>query len=242
MELRHMTKSPKKKRDTQESFFSKELEKYLPLKDVLVLGHHLATELDFSGSCDTLGKWMAHHLAEIMERAENEKDTDKKSEYKNQMVELTLKIWEHRSSLKGEAYPLTRFKGIIQALSFLSPEANIWEKGRLGKYESLAADSYSMIVDLYRSLLFVEFSALKSVRSKQLPPSVLSDDEQAMYEILNTWAEEELNLRSIDDVPIKGLEVQVANERVCGFIDDLCGKLQELKGELSNLKSSSQDN
>lgn len=67
---------------------------------------------------------MSHHLAEMMDRAEREKNTEKKEKYQQQTVELILKIWKNRSSLNGNAYPLTKFKGIIDSLSILSPEAN----------------------------------------------------------------------------------------------------------------------
>lgn len=235
MELQDMTKSPKKRRDTQDSTFSEKLEKSLPLKDVLVLGHHLATELGFSDSCDTLGKWMSHHLAEVIDRAENEEIAEKKVEHQQQAVELILKIWEHRSSLNnGEAYPLARFKGIIDSLSILSPDANAWERNRLGRYESLAADSFSMVVDLYRTLHFIEFVALKSFRSKQLPPSVFSDEEQKIYDFLTSWAEEELNFRSSKDTSTEKTEIENAIDSTCDFIDELCRKLIELKSEISD--------
>ncbi len=237
MELQNMTKSPKKKRGTQESIFSEELEKSLPLKDVLVLGHHLTTELGFADSCDTLGKWMSHHLAEVLDRIENEEIPDKKADYQHQAVELILKIWKHRSSLNGDAYPLARFKDIISALSILSPKANVWEKNRLGKYESLAADSFSMITDLYKALHFVEFVSLKSAKSKQVPPSVLSNDEQEMYEILTSWVDDSLKFCSDNDPSEEGAEMQFASEKMCDFIDDLCRKLGRLKGELSDQTS-----
>ena len=98
MEIQDMTKSPKKRRDTQDSTFSETLEKSLPLKDVLVLGHHLATELGFSESCDTLGKWMSHHLAELMDKAEQEENENKKEEFQNQATDFknmeTSKLYE----------------------------------------------------------------------------------------------------------------------------------------------------
>lgn len=73
--------------------------------------------------------------------------------------------------MSSNAYPLARFKKIIESLSILSPEANVWERNKLGKYESLAADAFSMIVDLYRALHFIEFTSLKINRSHQVPPS-----------------------------------------------------------------------
>ncbi len=199
-----------------------------------MLGHHLVTELGFSDSCDTLGKWMSHHLAEVMDRAEHEKNLEKREKYQQQAVELIFKIWEHRSSLNGEAYPLARFKGIIDSLSILSPEANVWKRNRLGRCESLAADSFSMVVDLYRTLHFIEFVSLKSVRSKQVPPSVFSDEEQMIYEFLTSWAEDELGFRSSENLSPDKTEVENATDSVCDFIDKLCGKLNELKSEISD--------
>jgi hypothetical protein len=233
MELQSITKSPKKKRGTQDSIFSKELEKSLPLKDVLVLGHHLATELGFSESCDTLGKWMSHHLAEMMDRVEREENPEKKEKYQQQTVELILKIWDHRSSLNETAYPLTRFKSIIDSLSILSPEANVWDRQRLGRYESLAADSFSMVGDLYRMLHFIEFVSLKLVRGKQVPPSVFSDEEQKLYDFLTTWAEKEIDFRSSKSSSSDKKELENATDSVCDFIDKLCVKLNELKNEIS---------
>lgn len=200
----------------------------------MVLGHHLATELGFSDSCDTLGKWMSHHLAEMMDRVEREENAEKKEKYQQQTVELILKIWEHRSSLNGHAYPLARFKGIIDSLSILSPEANVWERNRLGRYESLAADSFSMVVDLYRTLHFIEFVSLKSVRNKQAPPSVFSDEEQKIYDFLSAWAEQELDFRSLEGSSSDKAEFENAADSVCNFIDKLCGKLNELKSEISD--------
>lgn len=177
---------------------------------------------------------MSHHLAEMMDRVEREENQEKKETYQQQTVDLILKIWEHRSSLDGLAYPLARFKGIIDTLSILSPEANVWERNKLGRYESLAAESFSMVVDLYRTLHFLEFVALESVRSKQIPPVVFSDEEQKIYDFLTAWAEEELKFRSSESLLSDKTEFENATDSVCNFIDRLCGKLNELKSEISD--------
>lgn len=177
---------------------------------------------------------MSHYLAEMMDRIEHEKNAKIKENYQEQTVELILKIWKHRSSLNGNAYPLARFKGIIDSLSILSPEANVWERNRLGRYQSLAADSFSMVVDLYRTLHFIEFVSLKSIRNKHIPPSVFSDEEQKIYDFLSAWAEEELDFRSLDGSSSDKTEFENAVDSVCNFIDKLCEKLNELKNEISD--------
>jgi len=176
---------------------------------------------------------MSHHLAEVMDRAEQESNPERKEEYQQQAVELILKVWKHRTSLKADAYPLARFRGIIDSLSILSPEANVWERNRLGKYESLAADTFSMLVDLYRALHFIEFVSLESVRDKKVPPSVLPDEEQKIYDFLISWAEDELDFRSSKGASSDRTEVEKATDSVCDFIDELCAKLNELKNEMS---------
>ena len=176
---------------------------------------------------------MSHHLAEVMHQAEQESNPEKKAEYQQQAVELILKVWEHRTSLKSDAYPLARFKGIIESLSILSPEANVWERNKLGKYESLAADTFSMLGNLYRTLHFIEFISLKSFMDKKVPPSVFSDEEQKIYDFLISWAEDELNFRSLEAVSSDGTVVENATGSVCDYIDKLCGKLNELKNEIS---------
>lgn len=108
---------------------------------------------------------MRARLAELMQRAEHEESPEKKEKYQQQAVELILKLWGHRRNMSSNAYPLARFKKIIESLSILSPEAGAWERNKLGKYGSLAADAFSMIVDLYRALHFVEFTSLKIHRS-----------------------------------------------------------------------------
>lgn len=176
---------------------------------------------------------MAHHLAELMNLAENEKSSEKKKELQDQTVDLILKIWKHRSSLNEDAYPLTRFMKIIESLSILSPEANVWEKNKLDKYKLLASDSFSMIVNLYRTLHFIDFTSLKSCKSKQVPPSVLTEDENEIYNFLVSWAEEEMNFRSANELPSDKSDVQQISIFIGEYIDSLSEKLNLLKDELN---------
>lgn len=199
---------------------------------MLVLGHHLASELGFADSCDTLGKWMAHHLAELMTLAEDEKEAEKKAVYQHQAVELILKIWVHRSSLDRDAYPLARFKDIINVMGLLSPDVSPWERNKLGKYETLANESYGMLCDLYRSFLFINLVNLKSNRNKHVPASVLSDDEQTIFETLLSWTEGVLNDRASTRSSESGSEHQLAVDGVCQLIDDLSEKLGKLKSTI----------
>lgn len=200
----------------------------------MALGHHLSTELGFAGSCDTAGKWMSHHLAELIDKAEHEKDPKVKLEYQNKAAELILKIWTQRTSLKGDCYPLSKYKDILNALSILSTETNVWNNHRVGKFESLAADSFSMIQDLYRGLIFAEYSGLKANKAKQVPASVLSEDELEIYTFLESWAEKEYDFRTIKEEHEELTDDVQAKMSICNLIDDLTKKLSQIKEDIQD--------
>lgn len=90
-----------------------------------------------------------------------------------------------------------------------------------------------MIVNLYRALNFIEFLRLKSSRNKQVPASVLTNEEQEIYNFLVSWAEEEMNFRSNNELDIEKNDVQGLSKFMSDYIDDLCVKLNLLKDELS---------
>jgi hypothetical protein len=89
---------------------------------VLVLGHRLTAELGFADSCDTLGKWMAHHVAELIENAETSTDIVLKQEYIDKAVKTILKLWQHRHTLPDGCRPFENFEPIFRAIKNLDPE------------------------------------------------------------------------------------------------------------------------
>jgi hypothetical protein len=57
------------------------------------LGERIIEELGLEESTDTLSRWMAHHIAEAITRAEKGRRKDK-----DEAAELILELWEHRTS------------------------------------------------------------------------------------------------------------------------------------------------
>lgn len=88
-----------------------------PPKDVLGLGRHLVRELGFEDGVDTLGRWMAYHLAELIDQAENGVTAAERSRARENATEVIVKLWEHRASLPGKAYPLAPFKEVLRILT-----------------------------------------------------------------------------------------------------------------------------
>ena len=74
-------------------------------KDILGLGRHLVRELGLKDRGDTLGLWMAHHIAQLIKAAEKEKSPVKRKRAEKEATKTILKVWEHRESLPSYALP-----------------------------------------------------------------------------------------------------------------------------------------
>jgi chorismate-pyruvate lyase len=62
----------------------------------VTLGKRIVQELGLDNSVDTLGRWMAHRVAELIERAEHTQAETDKEAAKNECTDLILKLWERR--------------------------------------------------------------------------------------------------------------------------------------------------
>jgi hypothetical protein len=56
----------------------------------------IVRELGLENSVDTLGRWMAHYVAELMERAEHSETDEEKETAKRECSDLITKVWERR--------------------------------------------------------------------------------------------------------------------------------------------------
>jgi hypothetical protein len=109
----------------------------------LELGKHLVSELKLEESRDTLAKWLAHHVAELVVTAEQEPNPAKRRKAAKHAVDTILRIWSQRDHLPGDANPFAPYRTILQVLSALSPSAGSWS-GRVPDHPIVA------IVNLYR--------------------------------------------------------------------------------------------
>ena len=113
------------------------------------LGRHLVKELGLEDSTDTLGRWMAHHVAELMEKATRESDSESRRKAQDQAVETILRIWERRASLPRDADPLKRYARIVDLLVQLEEPPNPWSDRKRTGTETACLQ---LFVDLRRLL------------------------------------------------------------------------------------------
>lgn len=78
----------------------------------------IVKELELESNADTLGSWMAHHLAELLKRAENASGKEKEA-LQRECADLIIKLWTRRSSLPTAHHPLQSFESIMKAIECL---------------------------------------------------------------------------------------------------------------------------
>ena len=100
------------------------MEKSKQFDDIIALGKLLVDELQLNQSRDTLGKWMAHHIAEILQNTENFSG-QKKTEAENRCREAVLSLWEHISHFPNGSRPLAEIEPLIATIKALDPEKSV---------------------------------------------------------------------------------------------------------------------
>lgn len=61
------------------------------------MGKRIVEEFGLGDSVDTLGRWMSHRIAELMERAESTVDAVEREAIRRQCSDLIIRLWERRT-------------------------------------------------------------------------------------------------------------------------------------------------
>jgi hypothetical protein len=88
----------------------------------VTLGQRIVRELGLENSVDTLGRWLAHRIAELMERAEQGQAEVEREAAKRECAELILRVWERRR-LWQRGFPLDNLSAFIEIISSESPQS-----------------------------------------------------------------------------------------------------------------------
>lgn len=87
----------------------------------MALGRKLVEELGLEKSTDTLGRWMAHHIADLMAKADKATG-DAKSAAERECFAAILALWKHRSELPNGRRPFEELEPVMRAVESLDPE------------------------------------------------------------------------------------------------------------------------
>lgn len=93
----------------------------------LELGKEIANDLSDS---DVLGRWMAHHIGDLIIRAENATGVEANGIRREAMTAI-LALWNHRTAFPSPTQPLDAFQPVFRALERLSEPQDPWSFYRM---------------------------------------------------------------------------------------------------------------
>lgn len=154
--------------------------------EILRLGARIVRELDLEPGVDTLGRWMAHHIAEMMQEVESAEGSDKE-QAQERAVDLILKLWARRRNLPGGAYPLNDLEPITSVIGRLRPEASPYQQHSTDETEKLLARIFDglRLVVAHGVLLISETSKLPDDLDAVGP--FLDEEERQLIEAVGGW-------------------------------------------------------
>lgn len=198
-------------------------------KDLLLLGKTISKELDLDEDNDTLSKWMAHHLSELITQAERAAPGEAKKKLEKEAAQTIIKLWENRAAYGRGINPLSDLVPAIKTLKVLSPDiAGIF--GVIGGKSSL-----SNLFESFRQLLQIvilfqsEQKDLKKLLAKAAKTTKFQNDqEKYILSALSAW----LNEKHIRVLLTIG-EVSEENEKLT---DAFSARLQDVRQGLISLE------
>jgi hypothetical protein len=111
----------KKKNDKLDYISSLPMEDLETQERIISLGKLLSEELEQGKHPDTLSRWMAHYIAQLIANTENSTGIKKKA-LEKECFNTILKLWEYKSSFPDGKKPFERFEEIFKTLEKLSPD------------------------------------------------------------------------------------------------------------------------
>lgn len=155
---------------------------------MLELGRAIVHQLEIDTRGELLSRWMAHHLAELIQVAECSEGAAKQIA-EERAVELILKLWTNRRALPESVDPLSGYLAAIKVLRAMLPSADPWRRFRpTSSNDKLLHDMFGALVHLVMSGLLLT-RPLEMRRIQDVEWDALSDEEQLLIEVLERWHE-----------------------------------------------------
>ena len=146
----------------------------------------IVRQLDLNERGQVLERWLAHHLAEVMNEAD-EAVGSAKADAEARAVGLILKLWTHRRALPASIDPLDGYGKAIKVLGLLMPDANPWRQFRRSDTcEDLLYDMFGILSRIVVSgLLLTQVSYVRTITTEEFKG--LEEDEIRLHSMFEEW-------------------------------------------------------
>ena len=172
---------------------------------ILKLGRLLVRELNLERETDTLARWMAHHIAELMHIAETEEEVSGLNA-RRACQDAVIALWTHRAGLPGRASRSELLDGWTKLLrSQNSPWSGLIlrssqtsekiERSDTEAYFELAQKLRTIAEPLIRAALHIAVQAADPAEVeivKAIAEAQLEDEEAKLTRFLIDWSNKKL--------------------------------------------------
>lgn len=155
-------------------------------KDVLGVGRVIVRQLELDARGELPTRWMAHHLAELIETAERSEGNERQSA-EDRAVDLIIKLWASRRALPFPADPLAGYGQAIKVLASMVPGGDPWRiYGRRETNDDLLREMYAALVHLVMSgLLLTRGPEIRAIDNSEW--RALTDEERELVAFFDRW-------------------------------------------------------
>lgn len=221
-------------------------------EDIIKLGKKLVQELMSETTTNTLGRWMAHYVAELIQKAEYCTSEAEKKAIQHECCDLILKLWRERDYSPNHSKPLSELKPLIALLGAIKeqdsyfPSLPSWMKNAeteatWSSFLKLVKDNSSDIIKLCFYTSVTKETLKKEQAWIEEHGNMLSKEELTMIgnlEAIVTGGESVLRIFTEEDTITPPLSELSSIERFKAIFDVMEAKLEEQKAALVLLKES----
>jgi hypothetical protein len=212
--------------------------------EIIELGKTIVKELGLYDSVDTLSRWMAHYLAELIVKAENASSVKEKSALEKECCEIILKLWKERENLSENLQPLGNLKETLEILNvFKKKEMSFFgmmdrnrSKGKWADFIGKINENSKEIIDISLLFTLANSSSPKSKTWHEKHSAMLTSEENKIIELLDALLSDYntyfLSISGQQKVSIKDMK---PDERIDYVFKKLKSLIEEQKTAFDNL-------
>lgn len=211
-------------------------------EEILKLGKKLVKELDLEYSTNTLARWLAYYLAELIESIDKAGTEQEKKSLKKECCEMILKVWSQKENLPIRK-PLDDLQPVIEILQVLNEKKEVSILPHWIEYNSFHRESeWAYFVDIVKNNSEKIFNIVVQFN---LHKDILNKDEEWMIENKSFLSAEQINFFEFIDIAmkfsnvidLKDYKLSANNkERIVSIFDDLENLINEQKNELLKIR------
>lgn len=221
----------------------------------LELGRKLTQELGIDQSVDTLGRWMAHYIAELIQDAEKASAEERPAKLRA-CCDAILNLWKHRHTLPNGKRPFEELEPLLRVLESLDPENDtpryfLSVRGSVdGSEENDEMKSWLELIDCldYSVKILIRYcltQAAQTALNKSVEWVALAEaagaDESVEYPIIRLASDEDSMLKSSDPGEKERKRIEDRIERLEAFAKMAMAVVSELRQEVQQAEGTGGD-